>query len=43
VEHGLALREECRLMVIENRILRRIFVPKKERVGVEEVPQGQMS
>jgi hypothetical protein len=31
------MREECRLRVFENRVLRRIFGPKGEEVtGVEE-------
>ena len=29
----LALREECRLKVFENRILRRIFGPKRDENG----------
>jgi hypothetical protein len=29
---SLALKEECRLAVFENRMLRRIFVPKKGEV-----------
>ena len=28
----LALREECRLRVFENRVLRRIFGPKRDEV-----------
>jgi hypothetical protein len=31
----LALREECRLRVLENRVLRRIFGPKKDEVTGE--------
>jgi len=30
---SLILREECRLRVFENRILRRIFVPKRDENG----------
>ena len=30
---SLALREECRLRVFENRILRRIFGPKRDENG----------
>ena len=30
---SLTLREECRLMVFENRILRRIFGPKRDENG----------
>jgi hypothetical protein len=29
---SLILREECRLRVLENRLLRRIFGPKREEV-----------
>ena len=29
---SLTLREECRLMVLENRVLRRIFEPKMDEV-----------
>jgi hypothetical protein len=29
------LREECRLRVFENRVLRRIFVPKRDKVRGE--------
>jgi hypothetical protein len=29
------MREECRLRVFENRVLRRIFVPKKDEVTGE--------
>jgi hypothetical protein len=29
---SLTLREECRLRVFENRVLRRIFVPKRDEV-----------
>ena len=29
---SLTLREDCRLRVFENRVLRRIFGPKKENV-----------
>jgi len=33
----LTLREECRLRVFENRVLRRIFGPKRNEVtGVEK-------
>jgi hypothetical protein len=33
---SLTLREECRLKVFENRVLRRIFGPKRDEVtGVE--------
>jgi hypothetical protein len=33
---SLTLREECRLRVFENRVLRRIFRPEgDERMGVE--------
>jgi hypothetical protein len=32
VKLGLALREECRLRVLNNRVLRRIFGPKREEV-----------
>jgi hypothetical protein len=33
----LTLREECRLRVFKNRVLRRIFGPKKEKVmGLEK-------
>jgi hypothetical protein len=36
VEHGLTLREERRLRVLENRMVRRIFGSKKvEMTGVE--------
>jgi len=35
---SLILREECRLRVFENRVLRRIFGPKRDEVtGVEKV------
>ena len=30
---SLTLREECKLKVFENRILRRIFVPKRDENG----------
>ena len=30
---SVTLREECRLRVLENRILRRIFVPKRDDYG----------
>ena len=30
---SLTLREECRLRVFENRILRRIYVPKRDKNG----------
>jgi hypothetical protein len=34
---SLTLREECRLRVFENRVLRRIFGPKRDEVtGVEK-------
>jgi len=33
VKPGLTLREEHRLMVFENRLLRRIFGPKMEEVA----------
>ena len=34
VKHGLlTLREECRLRVFENRILRQIFGPKRDENG----------
>jgi hypothetical protein len=33
VKRGLILREEHRLRVFENRVLRRIFGPKREGVG----------
>ena len=29
---SLTLREECRLRVLENRVLRRIFGPKRDRL-----------
>jgi len=32
---SLTLREECRLRVFENRVLRRIFGPKRDEVTVE--------
>jgi hypothetical protein len=32
---SLTLREECRLMVLENRVLRRIFGPKRDEVTGE--------
>jgi hypothetical protein len=32
---SLTLREECRLKVFENRVLRRIFVPKSDEVRGE--------
>jgi hypothetical protein len=31
----LTLREECRLRVFENRVLRRIFGPKRDEVAKE--------
>jgi hypothetical protein len=31
----LTLRQECRLRVFENRVLRRIFGPKREKVTCE--------
>ena len=33
VKHGLSLREECRLRVFENRILRQILGPKRDENG----------
>jgi len=33
---SLTVREECRLRVFENRVLRRIFGPKRDDRGVEE-------
>jgi hypothetical protein len=33
--YSLALREECRLRVFENRVLRRIFGPKRNEVTGE--------
>jgi hypothetical protein len=33
VKHSLTLREECRLIVFENRILRRIFGFKRDANG----------
>jgi len=35
VKLGWALREECRLRVFENRVLRRIFEPKRDDVTGE--------
>jgi len=32
---SLTLREECRLRVFENRVWRRIFGPKRDKVTVE--------
>jgi len=32
---SLTLREECRLRVFENRVLRRIFAPKRDEVAGE--------
>jgi hypothetical protein len=32
---SLILREECRLRVFENRVLRRVFVPKRDEVTGE--------
>jgi hypothetical protein len=32
---SLALKEECRLRVFENRVLRRIFGPQRDKVTVE--------
>jgi hypothetical protein len=32
---SLTLREECRVRVFENRVLRRIFGPKRDEVPVE--------
>jgi hypothetical protein len=31
----LTLREECRLMVLENRVLKKIFEPKRDKVTGE--------
>jgi hypothetical protein len=31
-KHGLAAREEHKLRVFENRVLRRIFGPKRDRI-----------
>jgi hypothetical protein len=37
---SLTLREECRLRVFENKVLRRIFGPKRDEVtGVEKTAQ----
>ena len=36
---SLTLREECRLRVVENRILRRIFGSRGCKLGVEKAPQ----
>ena len=33
---SLTLREDCRLRVFENRVLRRIFEPKRDKVIVEK-------
>jgi hypothetical protein len=33
---SLTLREECRLRVFENRVLRRIFGPKRDKVTAVE-------
>jgi hypothetical protein len=35
VKRLLTLREECRLRVFENRVLSRIFGPKKDEVTAE--------
>jgi hypothetical protein len=35
VKLGLSLREECRLRVLKNRVLRRILGPKKDDVTGE--------
>jgi hypothetical protein len=32
---SLALREECRLRVLENRVLRKIFVPMRDEVRLD--------
>jgi hypothetical protein len=32
---SLTFREECRLRVVENKVLRRIFGPKRDEVTVE--------
>jgi hypothetical protein len=32
---SLTLREECRLRVFENRVLRRIFVPRRDEITGE--------
>jgi hypothetical protein len=32
---SLTLREECRLRVFENKVLRRIFGPKRDKATVE--------
>ena len=32
---SLTLREECRLMLLENRVLRRIFGPRRDEVTGE--------
>jgi hypothetical protein len=32
---SLILKENCRLRVFENRVLRRIFVPKRDKLTVE--------
>jgi len=36
VTWSLTLREDCRLRVFENRVLRRIFGPKRDKVIVEK-------
>ena len=37
---GLVLREERRLQVFENRVLRRVFGPKRDKVtGMEKITQ----
>jgi hypothetical protein len=35
---SLTLRENCRLSMFENRVLRRIFGPRRDVTGVEEAP-----
>jgi hypothetical protein len=41
---SLTLREEHRLRVFENKVLRRIFGPKTDEVtGDEKIPQGGSS
>ena len=37
----LTLREECRLRVFENKVLRRIFGPKRDQVTGVEKTTGQ--
>ena len=36
VKRSLTLREECRLRILENRYLRRIFDPKQRKWGMEK-------